>query len=286
MEIYQVKVRYLLPGRLLIWAALSLLATMPFSVIAQSKVDAPQTFRGRSVETIKPEQVRACLFLAKEISELTDRANVAKSRGNIEAFNLTVAPYNAAIARWNAGCTQAYDPGDMIRAENESGLRLCKFTSTPCLTEAERLAVLGEVVARQGHPGAQEDQLALQRTTGRVRNPTTIERSSQLPAASDDLLDADCASPTTPFEISACASNELAQATEEINATYNGLRRSLSPEGAAQLKAVQLLWIKYKDAACELESKSAYGEYMQPISRNKCLSRLTKVRHKELNLLK
>ena len=251
---------------------------------AQSKIDPPQMIQGRNIQKISPEQVRVCLFLARDISDLTDRADVAKDRGDTETFNATVDPYNTAIGRWNAGCTKAYDPGDMIRAENQSGMRLCKFTSTPCLTELERSTILAQELARQGHASSQQEQMGLQRTTGRVRKPA-VENTPELSSPFDGLRDLDCSTPATQVEMNACASNELARETKQINSTYNSLRGSVSPEQAAELKFVQLLWIKYKDAACELESKSAEGGSMQPLLRDTCLTRLTKVRNQELSSL-
>lgn len=153
--------------RILLTIAFCSATLLAGAAIAQSKVDAPQTIRGRSLATMRQEQVRDCLFIAREISDLTDRANVAKGRGDFETFNATVSPYNHAIARWNAGCTKPYDPADMIRAENENGMRLCKFTSTPCMSEAERDAVLAREASRQGRatPAA---SAGLQKETGRV----------------------------------------------------------------------------------------------------------------------
>lgn len=146
-------------------------ALLTGTAIAQSKVDAPQTIRGRSLATMRPDQVRDCLFIAKDISDLTDRANVAKSRGDFDTFNATVSPYNQAIARWNAGCTKPYDPADMIRAENENGMRLCKFTSTPCMSETERRAVLAREASRQGRT-APAPTAGIQKETGRVLKKT------------------------------------------------------------------------------------------------------------------
>ena len=264
---------------------LSVIVMVSACANAQSKIDPPRMIQGRNIQKISPEQVRACLFLARDISDLTDRANVAKSRGDTDTFNATVDPYNSAIGRWNTGCTTAYDPGDMIRAENQSGMRLCKFTSAPCLTELERSAILVRESEKQGHASPQQEQMGLQRTTGRAKKPMPVESAPQLSSPIDGLQDANCSSPTTQFEMNACAGHELARETERINSTYGSLRRSLSPEEANELKLVQLLWIKYKDAACELESKSAEGGSMQPLLRDTCLTRLTKVRNQELSSL-
>jgi hypothetical protein len=112
------------------------------AAMAQSKIEDPEDTTRPSETTA--EQVRACLLIAREISDITDRADAAKSTGDVDAFNATVDPYNSATERWNAGCTRPYNPADMIRAENELGLRLCQFTQTPCMAETERRSILIE----------------------------------------------------------------------------------------------------------------------------------------------
>ena len=112
------------------------------SVHAQSKVESPESTHLPS-ET-SAAQVHACLLVARDISDLTDRANASKRAGDTEAFNATVDPYNEATDKWNVGCTRPYVEADMIRAENATGLRLCEFTQTPCKSEIERHKVLME----------------------------------------------------------------------------------------------------------------------------------------------
>jgi hypothetical protein len=63
--------------------------------------------------------------------------------------NSTVAPYNSAITRWNSECAESYMPGDMIRAENKNGFKLCAYTSAPCLTEEQRRKILEDESAAQ-----------------------------------------------------------------------------------------------------------------------------------------
>lgn len=109
---------------------------------AQSRIEEPQSTT-RPSET-SAAQVQACLLVARDIAELTDRANAANRAQDTEAFNATVDPYNEATDKWNAGCTRPYDEADMIRAENATGLRLCEFTQTPCKSETERHQVLLE----------------------------------------------------------------------------------------------------------------------------------------------
>lgn len=115
---------------------------VPNLSIAQGRVERPRDTT-RPSET-SAQQVKQCLRIAREIAELSDAADQAQAAGDIDSFNATVDPYNAAIARWNAGCTRPYNPADMVRAENELGYRLCQYTQSPCLSEAERGEILIE----------------------------------------------------------------------------------------------------------------------------------------------
>jgi hypothetical protein len=150
----------------------------------QQKVEAPRSVTVKpGTRTLSVTELDACLTTAQQISELTDRANIAKSRGDIATFNSTVAPYNAAQDRWNAGCLTPYLPGDLIRAENARGVRLCKFTRTPCLSEQERVAVLASERARQGRQPSQAKSGAV------LRHSTAIAPSAKRAANSPPLVD-------------------------------------------------------------------------------------------------
>lgn len=118
------------------------LAVVSLGVAAQGRVEKPQSTL-RPSET-SAEQVKQCLQIAREIAELSDAADVARASGDVNSFNATVDPYNAATSRWNASCTRPYNPADMVRAENQAGYRLCQYTQSPCLTEAERGEILLE----------------------------------------------------------------------------------------------------------------------------------------------
>lgn len=260
-------------------AAVFALALFHPTAFAQSKVDPPVTIHGGHA-AMTPDQVRNCLFIAKEISDLTDRAKVADERSDIVAFNATVDPYNRAAARWNAQCRSTYEPADMIRAENEAGFRLCEHTSSPCLSDAEREAILDE---------ERRNQAALAPQTGMQRTTNTVRASANTPEPDPDPQWAvvsrsprSCDGLTGEAEIIACAANALAVETEQINSRYNALRATLDPESFARLRSVQLLWIRYKDAACELESDVSTGTFPRQALRDHCLARQTRVRLDEL----
>lgn len=124
------------------WLLSIAISAIAGSVAAQGRVEKP-TSTVRPSETTAA-QVKQCLEIAREIAELSDAADRAEEAGDIDSFNATVDPYNSATSRWNAGCTRPYNPADMVRAENQLGYRLCQYTQSPCLTEAERGEVLME----------------------------------------------------------------------------------------------------------------------------------------------
>lgn len=156
--------------------------------VAQQKVKAPTSISlPRGSATMPMQQVRACLGLAREISELTDMANVAKERGDIPTFNSTVGPYNAAQDRWNRGCTTPYKPADMIRAENDAGVRMCRFTRTPCMSEAERNAVLARERGKQG-ASTPAPSARIRETTKIASSPAAQTAPRPAPAPSSPSL--------------------------------------------------------------------------------------------------
>mgnify|MGYP003382650077 CR=1 FL=1 len=99
--------------------------------------------------TLNADQVERCLFLARDIALLSDEGERAKRAKDSTRYNSTVAPYNSAITRWNSECAESYMPGDMIRAENKNGFKLCAYTSAPCLTEEQRRKILEDESAAQ-----------------------------------------------------------------------------------------------------------------------------------------
>lgn len=124
------------------WLLSIAIFAIPGSTAAQSRVEKP-TSTVRPSET-SAAQVKQCLEIARELAKLSDAANRAKATGDSDAFNATVDPYNNATSRWNHGCTRPYNPADMVRAENQLGYRLCQYTQSPCLAEAERSEILME----------------------------------------------------------------------------------------------------------------------------------------------
>lgn len=93
---------------------------------------------------------------------------------------------------------------------------------------------------------------------------------------------ADCTDPQTQSEMNMCANQDLAKADAELNATYKALMRTLDKTQQAEVKAIQLLWIQFKNRTCHFESTSAEGGSIQPLLLSSCLTQLTKARTKDL----
>lgn len=93
---------------------------------------------------------------------------------------------------------------------------------------------------------------------------------------------ADCKNPVTQLDMNQCAASDLARADAKLNANYKKLMTLLDANQKAEVKGVQLAWIKFKDLNCRFESSSAEGGSMQPLLRDSCLIDLTEARNKDI----
>jgi uncharacterized protein YecT (DUF1311 family) len=98
-------------------------------------------------------------------------------------------------------------------------------------------------------------------------------------------LAADCANPTTQTDMSSCNAKDLDRETKKINQTYNSVRAKLNPKQKQDFKAVQLAWIKFKDADCKFQSSAAEGGSAYPMIVSACLTARTVQRNKDLDYL-
>jgi uncharacterized protein YecT (DUF1311 family) len=64
---------------------------------------------------------------------------------------------------------------------------------------------------------------------------------------------APCRQAGTTAETAQCFSLAARQADDDLNRTYEQIRRALRPEDQAKLQASERLWISYRDAACTAE---------------------------------
>lgn len=79
-----------------------------------------------------------------------------------------------------------------------------------------------------------------------------------------------------------CMQRETVIWDEMLNRAYGELRESLSKQGAGKLKSMQLLWIKWRDAKCEMPYLIYEGGTIAGPVAAQCLLRATAIRAIEL----
>ncbi len=82
-----------------------------------------------------------------------------------------------------------------------------------------------------------------------------------------------------------CMSAETARQDDRLNNAYKEILRELPPDRKRQLRDVQRLWIKYRDANCAFYADPAGGSIAR-INANECFLIETAGRAKELENLK
>lgn len=130
---------------------------------------------------------------------------------------------------------------------------------------------------------------ANQRSDGRSLMQQRVITSSGLLALiifSPAAIAQNCKNPMTQMDMNQCAGAELTRETARLNATYHDLRQGLNTSTKADLRQVQLAWIKFKYLACKLEASRAEGGSIYSMVLANCLSELTRQRNKELKALK
>ena len=111
---------------------------------------------------------------------------------------------------------------------------------------------------------------------------TSITRGS---AQVMHFKDAPCQTWESVAEMTQCFLLEAHRADMELNLLYNRLRQILSPTEQRQLKAVQRLWIQFRDANCAAE-RDLYGVgSAAPMAYEACLGADTRQRTAELNVM-
>jgi uncharacterized protein YecT (DUF1311 family) len=98
------------------------------------------------------------------------------------------------------------------------------------------------------------------------------------PAAAAD----DCKDPITQQDMNMCAGRDAGREDALLNKHYKELVGKLDGKEKAQIKVVQLAWIKFRDLQCHFESDGYEGGSMQPLVHSTCLYKLTRQRNKDL----
>jgi uncharacterized protein YecT (DUF1311 family) len=94
-----------------------------------------------------------------------------------------------------------------------------------------------------------------------------------------------CVDLETQAQINACAAQEYSQADAELNRVYGEVISSLTSTRRTELKRVQQVWIKYRDAHCQFVNAESVGGSMYPVLQYGCLTTLTKTRTAQLTEL-
>lgn len=103
----------------------------------------------------------------------------------------------------------------------------------------------------------------------------------------------DCSQPQeNQLGMNICAGEDYKKADAALNAAYIQAQASMksfldydaakAKAGKQKLIEAQRAWIKFRDAACEVEGLSAEGGTIQPLLISTCLTKLTKRRTEDL----
>jgi len=91
-----------------------------------------------------------------------------------------------------------------------------------------------------------------------------------------------CAAPDTQLALNECAAERATAADRRLRALLAELRPTLDSGSAARLRAVQIRWVRYRDAHCAWDAEAVEGGSMQPMVYATCLWTLTEERIRTL----
>jgi len=91
-----------------------------------------------------------------------------------------------------------------------------------------------------------------------------------------------CPEAQSQFEMNQCAGKAYKAADAELNKVYQKLAAMLDEEEKSQLKTVETVWLKYRDANCEFVGDQFKGGSIRPMIYAFCLADMTRNRTAEL----
>ena len=91
-----------------------------------------------------------------------------------------------------------------------------------------------------------------------------------------------CADAQTQTDMSICWGKEYKAADATLNQVYGQLMRKLDEPDKTQLKQVEAVWLKYRDANCEFVADQYKGGSIRPMIEAMCLADTTRNRTTEL----
>jgi len=86
-------------------------------------------------------------------------------------------------------------------------------------------------------------------------------------------------------DLRTCTNAELQQQDQRLNRAYQKLTQTLQPASRKKLKAVQLAWIQFRDAQCELEVANAGDGTLGLLVADSCHLEMTTRRANELEAI-
>lgn len=89
----------------------------------------------------------------------------------------------------------------------------------------------------------------------------------------------ECASKAHIYDFEPCLDKELAKYDKELNEAYRAFFRGSPDE---ELKKIELLWVKFKEADCSYIANEVQGGYEFPFIYKACLINKTKARIADL----
>ncbi|KXG87589.1 lysozyme inhibitor LprI family protein [Agrobacterium bohemicum] len=84
-----------------------------------------------------------------------------------------------------------------------------------------------------------------------------------------------CGDAANQRAINECYGTLYKQADSQLQATYDSLRKKLTPEAATRLRDAQRAWVAYKENWCALQSSTVENGSMYPSVLAQCLTQLT-----------
>ena len=94
-----------------------------------------------------------------------------------------------------------------------------------------------------------------------------------------------CKGEENQMNMNLCAAQQYQEADDALNATWKSLLGHMEDAEKAEIRKVQTLWLKFRDAQVAYEIAPWEGGSMQPMIRYGCLKRLTEQRTDDLKIL-
>ena len=116
-------------------------------------------------------------------------------------------------------------------------------------------------------------------------NAAAIAFITIVPLISVQAIAADaCNNAYTQVDLNECTAVNLRNEDQQLNRSYNTLRRFLDAGEKEQLKQVQLAWINFRDKSCKFSARNLEGGSAYRMEHNGCLTNYTKQRRLEFDL--